>query len=48
MPSAWLLTIPAEQFGFGTELSEATREGIEVAVNEVIALAQRKSLTVSP
>jgi len=48
VPAAWLLTIPADKFGFGTELSETTRKGIEVAVNEVIALAQRKSLTVSP
>ena len=47
-PAAWLLTIPAEQFGFGTELSDTTHRGIEVAVNEVIRLIHTGPLTVTP
>ncbi|MEI6106727.1 MAG: hydrogenase maturation protease [Opitutae bacterium] len=39
-PTAWLLTIPAERFGFGPEISEATRHGIEVAVAMVANLAE--------
>jgi hydrogenase maturation protease len=38
-PPAWLLTIPAESLGFGTEISSVTRRGIEAAVDEVAWLA---------
>lgn len=38
-PPAWLLTIPAERFEFGTELSPLTRQGIDIAVRQVVELA---------
>jgi hydrogenase maturation protease len=38
-PPAWLLTVPAERLGFGTDLSPRTRLGIEVAVAMVGKLA---------
>jgi hydrogenase maturation protease len=38
-PPAWLLTIPAERFEFGTDLSPLTQQGIEAAVNKVVELA---------
>ena len=38
-PPAWLLTIPAEIFGFGTDLSPLTRHGIEQAVSKVREMA---------
>ena len=38
-PPAWLLTIPAELFGFGTELSPLTQLGIEQAVGMVLEMA---------
>ena len=38
-PPAWLLTVPAELFGFGTDLSPLTRQGIELAVSKVVELA---------
>jgi len=42
-PPAWLLTIPAERFGFGTELSPRTRRGIEVAVGILTELARAQA-----
>lgn len=39
VPPGWLLTIPAERFGFGTEISPLTRRGINVAVAKVVKLA---------
>ena len=38
-PPAWLLTIPADGFEFGADLSPLTRQGIEVAVRMVLELA---------
>ena len=38
-PPAWLLTIPAERFEFGTELSPLTTHGIAAAVRKVVELA---------
>jgi hydrogenase maturation protease len=38
-PPAWLLTIPAERFEFGTDLSPITQQGIEAAINTVVELA---------
>ena len=38
-PQAWLLTIPADGFEFGADLSPLTRQGIEVAVRMVLELA---------
>jgi hydrogenase maturation protease len=43
-PTAWLLTIPAEKFGFGTDISKITRQGIAGAVDEVIKLIGAKPL----
>jgi hydrogenase maturation protease len=42
VPPAWLLTVPAERLGFGTDISETTRHGVEVAVGKVVKLAHRK------
>jgi len=39
-PPAWLLTIPAESFGFGTEVSPLAREGVAVAVAEITELSR--------
>jgi hydrogenase maturation protease len=41
VPPGWLLTIPAERFEFGTEISPLTRQGIEVAVRKVVEMAGR-------
>lgn len=41
-PPAWLLTVPAERLGFGTDISEVTRRGVEVAVGKVVKLARMK------
>ena len=38
-PQAWLLTVPAELFGFGTDLSPRTRQGIDQAVSKVLEMA---------
>ncbi|MCX6868213.1 MAG: hydrogenase maturation protease [Verrucomicrobia bacterium] len=38
-PKAWLLTIPAELFGFGTDLSPLTQQCIEQAVSKVLEMA---------
>lgn len=38
-PTAWLLTVPTEHLGFGSEISETTRHGIAVAVAMVANLA---------
>ncbi len=38
-PPAWLLTIPIERLGFGTDISDTTRQGIDYAVEEVSRLA---------
>jgi hydrogenase maturation protease len=40
-PPAWLLTIPAEKFGFGEDLSPVTRRALTGAVAKVAALARR-------
>ena len=39
VPPTWLLTIPAERFGFGTDLSPLTARGVEVAVARLLELA---------
>ena len=44
VPPAWLLTIPAERLGFGMDISEVTRRGIEVAVSKIVKLARLKLL----
>jgi len=44
VPPVWLLTVPAEKLGFGTDISETTRHGVEVAVGKIVKLAHRKSL----
>jgi len=36
---AWLLTIPADRFGFGEELSPLARRGIQMAVERIVSLA---------
>ena len=41
-PPGWLLTVPAVQFGFGTELSPVTRRGIARAVEKISRLARMK------
>ena len=41
-PTAWMLTVPAERMGFGTDLSEVTRRGVDVAVSKVVKLARMK------
>jgi len=38
-PPAWMLTIPVERLGFGTDISDTTRQGIVKAVDEVARLA---------
>ena len=38
-PPAWLRTVPAEHFGFGEELTDTTRRGIDEAVSAVRSLA---------
>ena len=43
VPPGWLLTIHAEWFEFGTEISPLTRRGIEVAVGKVLKMARRRS-----
>jgi len=48
-PAAWLLTVPTELMGFGTDLSEVTSRGIEAAVKRVTELAHSlKPLAVGP
>jgi hydrogenase maturation protease len=42
VPPGWLLTVPAERLGFGTDLSPLTRRGIAVAVGKVVKLARQK------
>jgi len=37
-PPAWLLTIPAERFGFGSDLSPLTQQSIEQAVSKVLEM----------
>ena len=41
-PRAWVLPVPAQNFGFGEEVSAVTRLGIAAAVRAVGRLAQRK------
>jgi hydrogenase maturation protease len=41
-PEAWWLTIPAVKLGFGEELSPAARQGCEVALEQIRALARRR------
>jgi len=40
VPPTWLLTIPAERFGFGTDLSPLTQHAVEVAVERLLEMAQ--------
>lgn len=40
-PAGWLLTVPAENFAHGEELSEVTRRGIEAAVGEIRTLVAK-------
>ena len=47
VPPAWMLTVPAEKLGFGTDISETTRRGVAQAVTKVVKLARRKA-AVSP
>ena len=42
VPPAWLLTVPAEQFGFGADTSPVTRRGIQEAAATVAKLASAK------
>lgn len=37
-PAAWMLEVPAEQFGHGEELSHSAKLGIEAAVSEIRTL----------
>jgi len=37
-PEAWLLTVPAEDLGFGEQLSSAAKRGLRKALREVRAL----------
>jgi hydrogenase maturation protease len=39
-PPAWLLTIPAERFEFGTDLSPLTQHAVEVAVERLLEMAR--------
>jgi hydrogenase maturation protease len=41
-PPAWLLTVPAERFEFGTGLSPLTQQGIEEAVRKVLELVGQR------
>ncbi len=38
-PPAWFLSIPIERLGFGTDISDLTRQCIDDAVNEIERLA---------
>jgi hydrogenase maturation protease len=40
VPKAWLLTIPAENTGFGEKLSPAAQRGLEQAVQEIQKLCR--------
>jgi len=40
VPPTWLLTIPAELFGFGTDLSPLTEHAVEVAVARLLEMAR--------
>lgn len=39
-PPTWLLTLPAEQFGFGTDLSPVTELAVEAAVGQLVEMAR--------
>ena len=39
-PPAWLLTLPAERFGFGTDRSPATAHAVETAVGQLVEMAR--------
>jgi hydrogenase maturation protease len=39
-PRAWWLTIPALKLGFGEELSEAARRGVETATKQIQSLSR--------
>jgi hydrogenase maturation protease len=41
-PPAWLLTVHAEKFGIGSDLSSGTRKGILAAVYKVRDLSRRR------
>ena len=40
VPPTWLLTIPAERFGFGTDLSPLTERGVEVVIKRLLEMAR--------
>jgi len=40
-PEAWWLTVPAVKLGFGEDLSPVTRDGFEVALEQIRTLAGR-------
>ena len=40
-PSAWSLTIPTEDLGFGEELSSLARQGMQTALERIRILASR-------
>ena len=42
VPPGWMLTVPAERLGFGTDISPLTLRGIEVAVGKIVKLARMK------
>ena len=40
VPPTWLLTIPAERFGFGTDLSPLTERAVETAIERLLEMAR--------
>ena len=38
VPPTWLLTIPAELFGFGTDLSPTTQRAVEKAIERIVEM----------
>jgi hydrogenase maturation protease len=42
-PEAWWLTIPAEDLGFGEELSAAAKAGLKNALDKILELVARQS-----
>lgn len=43
-PEAWWLTIPAEDLGFGEELSVQARDGVKTALNRIRELVTQLSM----
>jgi hydrogenase maturation protease len=46
-PEAWLVTVPAADFGFGTGLSETARAALAAATEQVRQLAAGRALVLS-